>query len=163
LADPNYLKRISDIRERNILSRAGKALIFRESEMIDLISQNKVPTQMQHCIIKVMPKMSGPEKEQFISAFNICGAVFQKHGYQKPRSTILTGKGLQNNLRHRREDGGGIKTSNYKSIEQRLWAAQVFRAEKDKEKKAQENYEKFKQEKNGGVKTANQRVNDEKE
>lgn len=163
MADLNYIQRMKDIRERNILLRAGKALIFSEDQMVDLIAAKKVPTQMQHCIIKVMQKMPGNDKERFISAFNICGAVFQNHGYQQPGTTTLTPKGLQNNLRHRREVDGGTKSSNYRSIEQRLWAPSVDRSVKSKTQKAQTEYEQWKAQKDQKNKTAQDRVNNEKE
>jgi hypothetical protein len=160
MADPNYIQRMKSIREKNITRRAGKALIFNEDEMINLISQNKVPTQMQHCIIKVMDKVPGNEKEKFLSAFNICGAVFGKNGYQKPNTTILTPKGLQNNLRHRREVDSGAKSSRYKAIEQRLWSASVKRSEQEKKNKAKKDYEDWK---NSKQKTSKQRQDSEKE
>lgn len=145
--EANYIKRIQAIRERNIKARAKKALIFNENQMLDIISQNKVPTQMQHCIIKVMDKVPGSEHERFLSAFNICGAVFGKNGYQKPNTTILTSKGLQNNLRHRREVDAGAKTAKYKAIEQKLWANYLKIAADEKANKAKKEYEDWKQSK----------------
>lgn len=117
-----FIARIQNIRERNILSRTkGKPLIFSENELIDLMLQNKIPTCMQHCILKVFPKMEGTEHEKFISAGNICASVFQKYGYMKASSTVLTGKGLRNNYRHRLELDAGSKASAYKNLQDRLW------------------------------------------
>lgn len=128
MADPNYIKRIQAIRERNILSRTkGKALIFNEGQIIDLLVQNKIPTCMQHCCLKVMPKMVGSEHERFISSINICAAVFQKHGYMQSGRTTLTGKGMRNNTRHRLEVDAGRKAGTYRSIVERLWRGYMDR------------------------------------
>ena len=128
MADPNYIKRIQAIREKNVLSRTkGKPLLFRELQIIDLLIQNKIPTCMQHCCLKVMPKMMGSDHEKFISAINICAAVFQKHGYMQLGSTVLTGKGMRNNTRHRLEVDAGRKSGSYKSIVDRLWRAYMDR------------------------------------
>ena len=129
-AFPNYIKRIQDIRNRNILSRTkGKPLIFPENQMLDLIYQRKVPTQMQHAILKIMQKVQGTEHERFVSAFNIGGAVFIKHGYQRPASTSLTGKGMRNNTRHRLEHDAGWKKSRYDALVARLWRGYLERKE----------------------------------
>lgn len=128
---PNYLIRMQQIRERNVLSRTkGKPLIFNESQLIDLMLQNKIPTCMQHCIIKVFPKMQGTEHEKFISAGNICAAVFQKYGYMKAGVTILTGKGLRNNTRHRLELDAGTKHAQYEALKTRLWRAFLDRRQR---------------------------------
>lgn len=117
MAEPkNLLSREQKIREKNILNRAGKALIFNEPKILELMLNRKVPTQMQHCIIKVQQKMAGTDKEAFVSAFNICQAVFQNHGYQYPDSTTLTSKGLQNNMRHRREVGNSMKEARFRQM-----------------------------------------------
>jgi hypothetical protein len=135
LADPNYIKRMQAIREKNVLSRTkGKPLLFRETQIIDLLIQNKVPTCMQHCCLKVMPKMIGTDHERFISAINICAAVFQKHGYMQLGSTTLTGKGMRNNTRHRLEVDAGRKSSTYKGIVERLWRGYMDRRVKDRQK-----------------------------
>jgi hypothetical protein len=132
MADPNYIKRIQVMRERNILSRTkGKPLIFRENQVIDLLMANKIPAQMQHCILKVFPKMQGSGHEKFISAVNICAAVFQKYGYMKPGVTTLTGKGLRNNMRHRLEVDAGRKKSQYDALKNGLWRGYLDRREKE--------------------------------
>jgi len=117
MAEPkNLMSREQRIREKNILNRAGKALIFNEPKILDLVMNRKVPNQMQHCIIKVQKKMGGTDKEAFVSAFNICQAVFQNYGYQYPDTTTLTSKGLQNNMRHRREIGNSAKESRFRQM-----------------------------------------------
>jgi hypothetical protein len=132
MADPNYIRRIQDIRRRNVEARAkGKPLIFQETEMLDLILRNKIPTQMQHCIIKVQPKMQGSQHERFLSAFNICAAVFIKYGYQQSRSTVLTGKGMRNNLQHRREPDAGWKAQRYQWMVGNLWRGYLDRRQKE--------------------------------
>lgn len=124
----NYIEREKQIRERNVRARAGgKALILSEDKIVDIIADRRMPTEMQHCIIKVLPKVSGSDKERFIAATNICQAVFQKNGYQTNGDTTLTPKGLKNNLRHRREVDNGFKESRYRAIEQRLWGGSVSR------------------------------------
>jgi hypothetical protein len=140
MADPNYIIRIQNIRERNILSRTkGKPLIFSENQIIDLMLQNKIPTQMQHCILKVFPKMQGTEHEKFVSASNICAAVFQRYGYMQPGSTVLTGKGMRNNTRHRLELDAGAKRSNYEALKNRLWRGYLDRRDRTlKQKKRNE-------------------------
>jgi hypothetical protein len=131
MANANYIKRIQDIRERNILSRTkGKPLIFNEGQIIDLMMQNLIPTCMQHCILKVFPKMSGSEHEKFISAVNICAAVFQKYGYMKPGVTILSGKGVRNNTRHRLEVDAGAKHASYDNLKIRLWRGYLDRRDR---------------------------------
>jgi hypothetical protein len=112
----NLLSREQKIRQKRIEQRAGKALIFDEPKILDLITNRKVPAQMQHCIIKVQKKMDGTKKEAFISAFNICQSVFQNYGYQVPQTTTLTANGLKNNMRHRREIGNSSKESNFRSM-----------------------------------------------
>ena len=130
--DPNYLKRIRDIRRRNVESRTkGVPLLFQEEAMIDLMLRNKVPTEMQHCVIKVHSKVKGTEHERYISAFNICAATFIKYGYQQPRSMTLTGKGMRNNLQHRREPDAGWKADRYKWLVNRLWRGYLERREKE--------------------------------
>jgi hypothetical protein len=127
----NFITRLQNIRERNILSRTkGKPLIFNENQLIDLMLQNKIPTCMQHCIIKVFPKMQGTEHEKFISAGNICAAVFQKYGYMKANSTVLTGRGLRNNTRHRLELDAGTKHAQYEALKNRLWRSFLDRRQR---------------------------------
>lgn len=132
MSDPNYIKRIQLIRERNVLSRTkGKPLIFNETQIIDLMLQNKIPTCMQHCCLKVFPKMAGSEHEKFISAINICGAVFQKYGYMRVGSTVLTGKGIRNNSRHRLELDAGSKRAVYEALKNRLWRGYLDRRQRN--------------------------------
>jgi hypothetical protein len=131
MSDPNYIKRIQLIRERNVLSRTkGKPLIFNENQIIDLMLQNKIPTCMQHCCLKVFPKMAGTEHEKFISAINICAAVFQKYGYMRVGSTVLSGRGMRNNTRHRLELDAGTKHSQYEGLKSRLWRAFIDRRQR---------------------------------
>lgn len=130
--DPNYIRRIRDIRRRNVEARAkGVPLIFQEEAMIDLMLRNKVPTQMQHCVIKVHSKVQGTAQERFISAFNICAATFIRYGYQQPRSTTLTGKGMRNNLQHRREPDAGWKKDRYNWLVNSLWRGYLERRSKE--------------------------------
>ncbi|MGL4400155.1 MAG: hypothetical protein ACRCXD_09830 [Luteolibacter sp.] len=100
--------------------------------MINLILLKRINTSMQHCVIKVMPKVQGGEKDKFLSAFNICGAVFEKYGYQKAGEMRLTPKGLRNNMRHRSEVDAGFKESRYDSMQERIWGAALRRAVEEK-------------------------------
>jgi hypothetical protein len=107
----------------------GVALIFPEEEVIAQLANMSRPvnTSMQHCVLKVFPKMGGTSEEKFLSAYNICSATFIKHGYMmKTQDGLsLTAKGMQNNLRHRREVAAGAKNSNFISLVNKLWAVYI--------------------------------------
>lgn len=125
------------LRQKRIESRAGKALIIEEEEMLSLIEGNKVPTMLQHCILKVMKKMGGSEREQFISAVNICSATFSKYGYTK-LPMRMTGKGIKRNRLHQREKEASGKKARYNGKVRKLWAASIKRMkeERSEEKKS---------------------------
>jgi len=128
MATPNYIQRFKDIRRQRVLSRAkGVPLRYEEDEMLKHISNNKVPTQMKHCVIAVEPKMQGTPHERYLSAFNICAAVFEKHGYQTPSTMGLTGKGLRNNMQHRREPDASFKNQRFDFLSKRLWQGHINR------------------------------------
>lgn len=143
MADPTYILRIQQIRDKNVRARAkGKDLTFTEVGMIDIMRQNKVPVCMKHCVIKVFLKVAGADQEKFLSAFNICGAVFKKNGYMGPNVSganpaqtqyviTLTGKGMRNNTRHRLEKEGGKKNSEYNALQSRLWQGYIDRRNRD--------------------------------
>lgn len=134
VTNSEYLERFKKIRAKRVRSRAGKDLIFDEDRMIRALVDREVPTMMQHCILRVHPKMVGNDKERFLSAFNICAAVFQKNGYMRRRSFKMTGKGIKNNRRHQRETEAAGKRNRYIAIVNRLWRASMDRL-RDKRKK----------------------------
>lgn len=134
-------------REKDIENRIGKKLMWNETQIVDYLAADKVPTQMQHCILKVREKIPGTEHKKFISAFNICGAVFTRNGYQQPLSMTLTSKGLKNNMMHRREVAAGEKRGRYVSLVDRLYGAAIEDSKQEKEEKAQSEYQKWKKEK----------------
>lgn len=130
MALPAYLQRIIRVRHQNILRHSkGVALIFPEEDVIAMMANMSRPvnTSMQHCVLKVFPKMKGSDHEKFISAFNICAATFTKHGYMSKgvQSLTLTSKGMQNNLRHRLEVHAGTKYNNYISLVNKLWKVYI--------------------------------------
>jgi hypothetical protein len=131
-AQKNLIAREKQIRQQRIEARAGSRLIYTEDAMINLILLKRINTSMQHCVIKVMTKVQGGEKDKFLSAFNICGAVFEKYGYQKSGEMRLTSKGLRNNMRHRSEVDAGFKESRYDSLQERVWGASLRRAAEEK-------------------------------
>lgn len=133
--DMNYFKRLIDIRRRRIEKRAGKELIIPEEEMLDAIRRNKIPTMIQHCILKVNKKVGGNDKEKFLSACNICAATFAKHGYLKARGSLqMTGKGIKRNRQHQREKEAGSKKGKYQGLVTRVWRAQMGRMDKEEAK-----------------------------
>lgn len=134
-------------RERDIEKRVGKKLMWNESQIVNYLATDKVPTQMQHCIIKVRDKVSGSDQEKLISAFNICGAVFTRNGYQQNLSMTLTSKGLRNNMMHRRELEAGDKRARYVSIVQRIYGAAIEDLKREADEKSQTKYQQWKQEK----------------
>lgn len=131
-------------REKNIEKRVGKALMWNETQIVDYLATDKVPTQMQHCILKVRDKVQGTDQEKFISAFNICGAVFTRNGYQQSNSMTLTSKGLRNNMMHRREIEAGEKRARYVSIVQRLYGPAIEDLKKEQDQKSQTKYQQWK-------------------
>lgn len=129
------------IRERRVLSRARagggsaspRGLDFGEQDIIEAIMDRKVPTQMQHCILKVYKKAKGGNrKEKYIGAFNICAATFSKHKYQKKDSLKLTAKGIRNNRRHQREKEATRKRVKWKHMNNQIWGQDFKRIAKDK-------------------------------
>lgn len=128
-------------RERRVLARARAAggasrsreLAFGESEIIQAVDKKKIPTQMQHCILKVYKKArGGNRKEKYIGAFNICVATFAKHKYQKKDSLKLTAKGIKNNRRHQREKEASGKKSKFNQLNRAVWGQDLKRIAKDK-------------------------------
>lgn len=127
-----YLDRFKKIRAKRIAKRAGKDLIFDEDAMVGHLAQDEVPACMQHCVLQVRKKMSGSDKEKYISSYNICAAVFQKHGYMKKNSLKLTAKGKTNNTRHMREKEAGKKRGQFITLTRRLWRTSIVQFMKDK-------------------------------
>lgn len=130
MALPAYLQRIIRVRHQNLMRHSkGVPLIFPEEEVIAMMANMSRPvnTSMQHCVLKVFPKMKGSDHEKFVSAFNICAATFVKHGYMTrgQQSLSLTAKGMQNNLRHRLEVHAGTKYNNYTSLVKKLWTVYI--------------------------------------
>lgn len=127
-----FWERSRTIREKKVRRRAGgKDLIHDETAMMEHITKNKVPIMMQHCIIKVQKKMGGSGREKFLSAYNICSAVFQNGDYLAKDEMRMTGKGLKNNRRHQRERNASIKKVKYKTIVERLWGPTIRRMRKE--------------------------------
>lgn len=113
-------------------SASARGLDFGEQAIIDSIMGRKVPTQMQHCILKVYKKAKGGNrKEKYIGAFNICAATFQKHKYQKD-NLKLTAKGIKNNRRHQREKEATRKRTKWKYLNEAVWGQDFKRIAKDK-------------------------------
>lgn len=135
----NYIDRLADLRAQRVRRRAGKALIHEEPEMLGLIGKNKVPTMIQHCVLKVIKKMPGSDKEKFLSAFNICSATFSKHGYTQRGSMSMTGKGVKRNRRHQREKEASVKKTRYNNLVDRLWKASIKRQAESKANLAKAN------------------------
>lgn len=113
-------------RQKGIEGRVGKKLIVTEADMLEMIRTNKVPTMIKHCVLAVMKKkkrrLPGTEKEQFLSAFNICCATFAKHGYLAQRGSIrMTGHGMKRNRCHQREKVSNRKKGRYNGIVSKLW------------------------------------------
>lgn len=135
--EPNYVRRIAKARTRRIEKRVGKPMIFSEEAILNLLMQRKVPTMVQHCILKVKEKVKGSPHERFISAFNICGWVFQHYGYLRKSNTDMpmTGKGVQRNRRHQREKQSAKKFNDYNSLVRKLWGPSVTALKKEKPKK----------------------------
>jgi hypothetical protein len=132
----NFFKRLRDLRQTRIEKRVGRALIVPEEEMLDYISSRKVPTMMQHCILKVNKKVDGTPTEKFISAFNICTACFRRYGYMRSAMT-MTGRGVKRNRRHQREKEASSKKSRYNSLVNKLWVSSLRRFRQDKKEAAQ--------------------------
>ena len=127
----NYHDRMAAIRHMRIRKRAGKPLIHEEDEMLGYIGDNKVPTMIQHCVLKVMKKMPGGDREKFLSAFNICSATFSKHGYTREGSMNMTGPGVKRNRRHQREKEASVKKTRYSNTVDRLWRAAIKRSKRE--------------------------------
>jgi hypothetical protein len=53
-------------------------------------------------------------------------------------STVLTGKGMRNNTRHRAEVDAGSKRSRYEAMKQRLWNGYLQRRESNLRQKQQQ-------------------------
>jgi hypothetical protein len=112
----------------------GVPLRYNEQEMLLKLKENIIPTQMKHCVIAVEPKMQGTPHERYLSAFNICAAVFEKNGYQVPKTMKLTGKGLRNNMQHRREPDNSFKNSRFDFMTKRLWQGHINRIQESIER-----------------------------
>ena len=130
----NYHDRLAAIRHKRIERRAGKALIHEEDQMLEYIEGNKVPVMIQHCVIKVMKKIPGNDKEKFLSAFNICSATFSKHGYTRSGGMQMTGKGIKRNREHQREKEASSKKSRYNGLVERLWRPTIKRRSVEEQK-----------------------------
>lgn len=133
----NYILRRDKARAQRaarIRRRAGKDLLFDEAEMLELLAANKVPTMMQHCVLKVSKKMDGTDKEKYISAFNICTACFQRNGYMRRGSMTKTGKGTKRNRMHQREKESGQKKNRFQALTRRLWGADIRDVKQEKKK-----------------------------
>lgn len=137
--EANYVRRIAKARTRRIEKRVGKPMIFTEEAMLQLLRERKVPTMVQHCILKVTKKVKGSQHEKFVSAFNICGWVFQTYGYIRKSNTQmpLTGKGVKRNRQHQREKESSKKFSEYNSLVRRLWGPSIAALNKEKTKKGE--------------------------
>lgn len=103
--------------------------------MLLLLRKKKVPTMVQHCILRVYPKMKGTPLSKFSGAYNICTAVFQDNGYLSESSpTKMTGKGATRNRKHQRESVAGRKTRLFDAVVEKIFGA-VFKKLDDKEAK----------------------------
>jgi hypothetical protein len=129
---PNFFRRMMALRQKRIERRAGKALIHDEEAILDFVSANKVPTMIQHCVLKVSKKVGGDGKEKFISAFNICSACFSKHGYTRAGTMGMTGKGLKRNRLHQREKEASSKKAKYNGLVTQLWANSIKQLDKER-------------------------------
>lgn len=139
MAQPNYIDRFKQIRHQRVSARAkGVPLRYNENEMLLKLKENAIPTQMKHCVIAVEPKMAGTPHERYLSAFNICAAVFEKNGYQVPSTMKLTGKGLRNNMQHRREPDNSFKNSRFDFMTKRLWQGHINRIQESIERGRQQ-------------------------
>lgn len=107
--------------QRRVQARAGSRLKYGQDEMLQLIKDDDVSIQMQHCILKVYPKGKGNRHEKYLAAFNICAANFENHGYHKAKTLKLTSKGIKNNRKHQRERNAGAKKAKFKTLTNTLW------------------------------------------
>lgn len=131
----NYHDRLVKRREKRVVKKAsGKDLIFNEFEMLDFIRGNQVPVMVQHCILKVYRKMRGSGRERFLSAFNICSAVFQNNGYLWEGRLKMSGKGVKRNRMHQREKEASSKRGKYKRMIDVLWRSALNRQERKSDK-----------------------------
>jgi hypothetical protein len=109
-------------RQRRIQSNAGgKRLRYGQDQMLQLIDDNNVPVQMQHCVLKVYAKVKGSRQDKYLAAFNICAANFEGNGFQKEKSMKLTSKGLKNNRKHQREKNAASKKAKFKTLTNMTW------------------------------------------
>lgn len=123
-----YLDRFKQIRHKRVMKKAGKALLVDEDTMLGLIAERKVPTMVQHCVLKVKKKMDlkhANEKDAYLSAFNICIWVFREYGYMRRNGFTMTGKGVKRNRLHQREKEAAQKRSKYDRLTNRLWRAAI--------------------------------------
>lgn len=106
------------------------------SAMVLLLRKKRVPTMVQHCVLKVYPQMRGNQLQKFSAAYNICLAVFQDYGYLAESSpTKMTGKGVARNRKHQRENVAGRKKRLFDAVVQKIFGG-IFK--KLDEKDAQE-------------------------
>lgn len=135
--EPNYIRRLARARTKRIEKRVGKPMIFTEEAMLQLLIDRKVPTMVQHCVLKVKEKVQGSPHEKFISAFNICGWVFQHYGYLRSSNTQMpiTGKGVKRNRQHQREKVAGKKQADFNNLVRKLWGPNMAGLKKEQTKK----------------------------
>lgn len=130
-AKGDALSQGTEKRRKSVEARAGKKLIIPEGVMVLAIRENQVPTMMKHCVLAVMKKgkLGGSQKEQFLSAFNICAATFAKHGYLARRGSLrMTGHGMRRNRCHQREKVAANKKARYNGLVNKLWTPQLDQA-----------------------------------
>ena len=115
-----------------------KPPIFTVAQMMEHMRKKVIPTMVQHCILKVYPKISGGRRGKFHGAYNICVATFGKYGYLKNRSITKTGKGQLRYRLHQRERMRGRKRRMYENMVDKLFGPQIAKLS---ESKAREEYE----------------------
>lgn len=123
-----FYDRFAKIRKERIEKRVSRNLIYDEDEMLRMLMDRKVPTMIQHCILKVSKKVKGGGRAKYLSAFNICVSVFAKYGYiknTKGKGIEQTGKGTKRNRLHQNETDAGTKNSAYQAITSNLWSSSI--------------------------------------
>lgn len=102
--------------------------------MVQILRQKRVPTMVQHCILKVYPQMRGNQLQKFHGAYNICAANFQDNGYLHAESvTKMTGKGAKRNRMHQREKVSGRKRRLFTAVVEKIFG-KIFLKLEEKEK-----------------------------
>jgi hypothetical protein len=130
------LKKLHEAKKKKVIKKAKKHVPkIPFAEMVLLLRKKKVPTMVQHCILKVYPKMHGNQLQRFHKAYNICVAVFQKHGYMFESSpTKMTGKGVSRNRKHQRETISGRKSRLFDAVIDKIFGV-IFQKLDEKEGK----------------------------